>query len=767
MTPRMQAARRAVNIAAPFNSFDDMAPIWLPKHVHHTLELMMKEEAWRLSRSHLAQMERSMKANNVARNARAIVNASTANVMYQSVRRGDPMVLGKMIKAVKLYRRWRDGQLTDPAQIRMLEAIDRTGVLESTYVKSELNKAYGGGKGGLLTEVLDKTRATRLINKLTDMQEAAFSWTDAGAKLEDAIHNWKLMGKYMDDVAPGEWIQGRIGPSKSARIYKDAAGRWRLNTPDGRVLSDAQLAQVQARISIQPGLNAFFDYGDVGKAARTLRAGNAVGAIVSTAGNSYWTWQNKAMTIPGVQRGLALNAMLPGPQILSSSKKVMVAQSMDMAAAGFRRAALVQGARNTLGDREYHEALRDALQYEGSRHKGATVTFNRLANPTYISAKNWSSSNFLEPFDNLLGVIDATLSAPPELGAATIASLREEARENPAIRSMDEKWADYDDMTILWSSLDPNNEHDLSMIFPPLPPEKRSGPWSASIDKARGYADSDESMRYVPPEYRREVRQQRNFWRDAWSGKKDRFSSAVELSGMTGGLFQRSWQFAEKVITQKGVEVRDVDRFWSSLGPMMMGGTTWNMAQRGVLPALYNDRNLGGSVWRYLPADADYGIHDTLSRLWPAILNLGGVHMRAIGKGDRSVGEMNGVLDKDISDLKKNMRSSIRGELGDAIVDMNALLAEYDGKVKAEKTPNMDEEDHKTLTRQRDIALEHWHLLMGDKAPWEGGKSKGGLINTMAEEHKQYIIDGWSTAPVLAPGERKPGMPAPGVFSLW
>lgn len=767
MSPQMQSAKRVVRIDAPFKSASDMKAVWVPNHVYDTVDLIMKEEAWRMNRGPMAQFERTAKANQVARNASSLVNAAVANVMYQSVRRGDPLVLAKMIKGVVDYKRWKAGKLTDPEMIRMFEAIDRTGAITSSFVDSELNKAYGLGESGGIMKALGETaagkavaktpgaRATgRFIEGLSDLQEAAFSWTDNGAKLEDAIHNWGRLNKHMETVKAGEWIQAPVGPKKVSRIYKDSGGRWRLDKPDGRVLSDAQLAQVRGRMAVQPGLRAFFDYGDVGKAANLARTGGRGSGLVMAAVNPYWTWSNKAMTFPGVQGGLAAEVLKPGMQIVTNSKALRMQLALETASAGFRRAALVQGARNTLGDREFHEGVRNAAQFETGRHAGMVGTFSTLADPQFIAVKNWTNASFLEPFDNLLGVVDSLVNGPasPSANKASDAPLPDGA----------DVWSGYDDMTALFGSLDPNNIHDLNAVFPDLMPTERS---AKSLKTAQNNAD-DRSLAGVPSERRQEVKRIRTLVRDAWSGRKSAIASAIELAGFTGGLFQRSITLGAEIAEQKGVQARTIRRFNDSLGPLMMGGTVYKTVHRGVGPVVFGDTLGGGWGWQYLPPGADYS--SQIQQAFTLVTTLGKVHMRAIGKPDSTLGERAGILSKDISDLKTAMRSSFGG-LGEEIILMNVKLKQYDDAIEHKKVPNMTEDDYTIKSMQRATALDVWKKIMGSKAPGEKGKSKGGLINLIAQQHEDYITEGWSRAPakLMAPGQRKPGYPAHSLFDLF
>ena len=166
-----------------------------------------------------------------------------------------------------------------------------------------------------------------------------------------------------------------------------------------------------------------------------------------------------------------------------------------------------------------------------------------------------------------------------------------------------------------------------------------------------------------------------------------------------------------------------------------------------------------GTVFRYLPPDADYS--DTFDKLWTAITGLGSVHVRAIGKPKSSLGERKGILDKDITRLKTAMRTSIRDTLGKDIIDLNQKIEEW--------APGHRPEELKELVDQRDNALIHWHKIMGTAKPGESKVSKGGLINTIAADHKRYVLEGWrrSPAPILTPGEERKGVPEHTLFDLF
>ena len=751
MPAAKQKATRAVRIAAPFKNAADMAPIHIPAHLHAAIDMMMQTEKWRMSGGWLAQLERSFKGNMVARNIGSFMNAAAGNVLFQTVRRGDPFVINKMIHAVGMYRKWRNGKLESPEDVRMLEDIDRTGALGSTYVESELNKAYGAGRGGILDQALSKHAGGRIVNRLIELQESGFSWTDAGAKLEDAIHNYRQMSKYFDMLDVGDWIQARVGPHQSVRLYKSSGGRWRLDSPDGRVLSDAQLGAIKGRAAVRPGLDAFFDYRDVGRAAAKLRGGGAGSVAVATLANPYWTWQNKAMTIPGVQKGLAGQVMSNGPPVITNNKSVRMAQSMDQAAIGLRRAALVQGARNTLGDREYHEALRNAYQYDDSAHKGAVATFNRVANPAYMSGKNWSSSAFLEPFDNLMGVIDALVSAPDTPSSREI---MERSRENKNLKSSSNPWAGYDDMTMFFGSLDPNDEFQLNAVFPDIPPNTREGNSSASIGRAIAATDSH-SLREVPAEHRQEVKRIRNIIRGVWGGTRSGISAAAELAGMSGGILHRAGQAVLGTATGKLKGAQAYDMMERAILPLLVGGTASrvSLALRGK-----------GTAWRYLPPDADYT--DGFDQMWAAITGLGKIHMRAAGTPESTLGERSSLLNRDIGRLKKGMRASISKTLGDDIIDLNREIKTIEN---TKMDDAVDDSDYVERVKERDNALIHWHKIMGTSAPGERKASKGGLINEMAKKYKNYIEEGWGRAPVdiLTPGQRRKGVPPHSAFDLF
>lgn len=739
-----RAGLRAVEIDAPFKSHDDMQVIYIPKHLAGAIELMKRSDEWRMSVDWLAQLERSFKGNMVARNVGSLLNAASGNILYQMVRRGDPFIFKKMAESVAMYTKWRAGKL-NAADSAMIEAIDKTGALGSTYVKSELNKAYGEGAGGVLTNVLDKYEAGRMYNKATELQESGFSWTDSGAKLEDAIHNYRQFDKYKGMLDDGDWLQVRVGPAQSVRIYKDG-DRFRLNKPDGRVLSDAQVRSITARAAVYPGTKAFFDYNDPSRAARLARSGGMGSSLITVGVNPYWTWQNKAMTIPGIQKGLAGEVLTNGVPVITNNKRVKTAQAMSQAEVAFRRAALVQGARNTLGDREYHEALRDSAQYKDSRHQRTVATFRTLANPAYIASKQWTSSTFLEPFDNLLGVVDALISSPDDPSSKLI---REEAQKNKDLKAADNLYAGYDDMSMMFGSLDPNNEFELESVFPVVGPSNRpKGRSSATIDEAFERADGA-ALGGIPEERRREVKRIRKVIRDAWGGKKSAIASAADLAGFTGGILDRAGRAALVVFGGDTSEYA-VDRFQDSAGPMLFGGTAWKVGKA------FAGR---GSVFRYLPPDADY--NDTFDQMWTAITGLGKVHLRAAGKPNSSVNERKGILAQDITRIKTAMRKSIRDTLGQDIFDLNKKIAD----------PKTLDEERQELIAQRANALTHWKRIMGSPMPGKKAKatSPPGLIDTIAKTYENYVLEGWKRAPgmILAPGEERKNLPKHSQFDLF
>ena len=738
----MQSKLRAVQVDAPFKSFDDMQVLYIPKHLASAIELMKKSDEWRMSMDKLAQFERSFKGNLVARNIGSLLNAASGNILYQMVRRGDPFIFKKMADSVAMYTKWRAGKL-NAKDAAMIEAIDRTGALGSTYVKSELNKAYGEGAGGIATSLLGRYEAGRQVNKAIELQESGFSWTDSGAKLEDAIHNYRQFDKYKGMLDDGDWMQVRVGPAQSVRIYKDG-DRFRLDKPSGRVLSDAQMRSITARASVYPGTKAFFDYNDPSRAARLARSGGMRGSTVLTVVvNPYWTWQNKAMTIPGVQKGLAGEVLTNGIPVLTNNKRIKTSQAMSQAEVAFRRAALVQGARNTLGDREYHEALRDSAQYKNSRHQRTVATFRTLANPAYIASKQWTSSTFLEPFDNLLGVVDALISSPDDPSSKMI---RKQAQENKDLKAADNLYAGYDDMSMMFGSLDPNNEFELESVFPTITPGKRQGRASETISQAFASADKS-ALRDVPEEYRRGVKRVRKVVRDAWGGKKSAIASAAALAGLTGGILDRAWGYGKEVLGGETAGYA-VDRFENAVGPMLFGGTAYKVGKA------FAGR---GSVFRYLPPDADY--NDTFEQMWTAITGLGKVHLRAAGKPNSSMNERKGILDQDITRLKTAMRKSIRDTLGADIFQLNKEIA----------SPKTSDEKRQELIAERANSLKHWRRIMGSSNPGEKKASKGGLINTIIEDYKKYILEGWRRAPqmILTPGEGRKNLPKQSQFDLF
>ena len=495
-----------------------------------------------------------------------------------------------------------------------------------------------------------------------------------------------------------------------------------------------------ARAAVYPGTKAFFDYNDPSRAARLARSGGMGSSILTVAVNPYWTWQNKAMTIPGVQKGLAGEVLTNGVPVITNNKRVKTAQAMSQAEIAFRRAALVQGARNTLGDREYHEALRDSAQYKDSRHQRTVATFRTLANPAYIASKQWTSSTFLEPFDNLLGVVDALISSPDDPSSKLI---RKEAQENKDLKAADNLYAGYDDMSMLFGSLDPNSMFELESVFPAISPSGRQGRSSATIDRAFARADGP-ALLAIPKEHRREVKRVRRVIRDAWGGKKSAIASAAELAGLTGGILDRATRYGLEVLGGDTSEYA-IERFEDAVGPMLFGGTVWKVGKA------FAGR---GSVFRYLPPDADY--NDTFDQMWTAIAGLGKVHLRAAGKPNSSVNERKGILDQDITRIKTAMRKSIRDTLGKDVFNLNKEIA--DPETLGER---------QGLIAERANALTHWKRIMG--SPMPGKKSKGGLINTIAEDYKDYVLEGWKRAPgmVLAPGEERKSLPKHTMFDLF
>ena len=263
-----------------------------------------------------------------------------ANLLMQSIDGGVPFsgAMKGALEDADLYRRYRGKKGVGETNARMLRSIDRTGALDTDFLKVE-TKPYKG---------------ERFVSKLAKPFEKFYRYGDVLAKLNESIRVYKKAMSELDMLKDGETVTLMVDSNKAVRLNRAGDELFR----DGFKQSLDDVSDIVARGATMAAENKFFNYFDTGLLSTKLRGGNILGL-----GSLFYTWFSKALA--GRRGGLVGNVMQGefSPIVSTDSAAILSKQLADAAATSARRAVFSQA--GTAEGKARREAYREVASYHG------------------------------------------------------------------------------------------------------------------------------------------------------------------------------------------------------------------------------------------------------------------------------------------------------------------------------------------------------------------------------------------------------------------
>ena len=318
---------------------------------------------------------RVMKSQLTARNLPSHFNNLLSNVGVQFMRRGsiiDPVRF--LAEALKLWLDFRKNKIKNPKELTMMEAIEKTGVLDTDLIDAEVGVASG-------------IPGTKPVNKL--LEYGYKYWGDGALKLEETVTNYKTLHKHYETLRNGDTIVLETSPRQKVVLVKQNGKMYVRGS--NKPLNETQLAELSAQAAKEPALNVFFDYGDVPIALQFLKAAPILGVA-----SPFFTWAWKALDIPFLKKGLATRALEGGFMVETTNPTINAQQLAQAARLGLRRTGLINAMRQQINQ---HEDLSDLFKWMPSQSR--QVLSVAFSNPAYMAGKNFAGLSWAGPTEML------------------------------------------------------------------------------------------------------------------------------------------------------------------------------------------------------------------------------------------------------------------------------------------------------------------------------------------------------------------------------
>ena len=346
-----QRQRRTVDIKAkPLMGLDDAGnkragALYMQKNLAKALDSYGKATEAAKNADMMMRSTTFLKTNLTARQLTTLKNNVVSNVILQSVRRGDPLVLPKLIRDFVKYKQWERGSKgLSEADSEMFQALTDSGKINTSFVDAEIAAL---GQSGVLGKLVDqghiRSGMKSFVDKLFAPQkviEDVYKFSDEMFKIEEGVRSYKQINRYLSKLEEGQHITLRVSPVRKVRITLYRRGetfKRSIFEVDGKVVQPDKFNAIIGKAAMQVGEDLFFNYFDVGDLARNIRTSSAF-ALASP----FYTWFSKALDIPFVKRGLLSEIYRGSPYIDTNNASIIaelaanqtrIGGTMDIAAA--------------------------------------------------------------------------------------------------------------------------------------------------------------------------------------------------------------------------------------------------------------------------------------------------------------------------------------------------------------------------------------------------------------------------------------------------
>ena len=339
--------------------------------------------------------QRQMKSNLTVRSPHSAINNFISNTAMQSSRRGDPFIFARAADTARKYEQFMGGLRAvnkvleiSPEESRIFRAIETTGIIDTDAIAQDVG-LYSPGKG------FGVSRAAEKVYRFLG---------DNSFKLEETVHNFKILDNYLRSLETGESITADVSNRTKVTITKTESG-FKVESPGSKTreinvankTQGEQLDNLVAKIASKPAQDMFFDYGDTGLFAKWLKQAPLLGVA-----SPFYTWSYKALDIPFLKRGLVSRVTELPFSVTTNSSKVALDQLAMGAGIAARKAAFLTAARNDLLQHD-NDKLGEIARRQPRELRMFWAT--QLADPAYMGGYDFGKFNWLKPSEKLFALL--------------------------------------------------------------------------------------------------------------------------------------------------------------------------------------------------------------------------------------------------------------------------------------------------------------------------------------------------------------------------
>ena len=406
--------------------------MWAPKAFQKAVRIEVAQKDMITAASNLDRLVRSTKRGLVPLNVATTVRNFMSDWSLLALNEGNPAVIGSVVKTGRMLHEFQTGKMRradNPWLYEKMEAIERTGLVDATFLEANFGHARFRGAFSIMTDALESNdlhslhRRARNLETLVEKKAAepllkAFRASTNSFKMYkafkaydqiDSAAQMHRLGQVFElEVRPNRWNKFEVVTMGDGAYAPGARGYKHVTT--GRVLTKRQWQDVVARTSKVTSDKLVFDYNDAGSYLKVLRAHPGLRV---TFGSLFGMYFAKSATIPGAQRGLMLDIRNSNPSMRVTNGKAADIFNQRQANSDMHVQVMSQGA-NAMMD-EDTEGRRKLLEETGwNRSRPAFGVFRPGLSPTHLDFMDLSNLDFHESTDVVFNLIGSGVFAANE-----------------------------------------------------------------------------------------------------------------------------------------------------------------------------------------------------------------------------------------------------------------------------------------------------------------------------------------------------------------
>ena len=446
-----------------YMNLEEGAEIAVPKYVNDAFEVkqMLDGMSSALARTAFGYVQSAgawVKRALTTRNPLTFANNFGSNVFLRAMVTGDLNPAGLQSSLSDLKKYLSDPKSLDKTTSEILETMREGGAL-GTFSQNDIqvlkkmpSEWFEENWGAALTP--PGRAALKKFNDSLNKLEKGYNMADPVFKLD---HIKNMVPKYMDaadGLETGRYIDIETGKSLTQRVYRSPDGSFRLGDVDGRVLSESELRKMMTKKAILSANRLYFDYADVPGIINALRATGLDALII----NPFFTWGWKALSIPGIKRGLMDEFMSGAEHFTTNSASVSARMARNNLKNELLRAAYMNTA--LAADRseamESPEVLRFLSRFKAKSPVSGIFDFGPRESSYFSTSGMDPTTNQYNLFSAMLGMSDAKVKEVSKIMSDYDMFLGKDQNVEVAIENMPyntaEEQAISDKAQEIWSS---------------------------------------------------------------------------------------------------------------------------------------------------------------------------------------------------------------------------------------------------------------------------------------------------------------------------